>query len=365
LRRIALPIVAIVTFALIGGTVVAAAAGAGTHGFAFAAYHVAANHLLTGQDVYDTAVEHTGGYGFFYYPPPFIFGALPFALVPLSTAVWMWLGLSVALLLAGIWLMPVGRTVRWATLLLAGVSWPTVYALKLGQVGPLLLFLFVVGWRWMDSPTRLGVAGAIGAIVKIQPGIVLAWALLTRRFRAVVIGGAVLVAAAVAATIAFGGLSVWGEYLTILRTVSDPITTPHNFTPGAVAYQAGVSAGLASVLQIGSTLALIVACLAAVVWLPNEVSYLIAVVASQLLSPVLWDHYAMLLLVPVAWLLNRRAWWALAIPLATSAATLLVSLPPVIYPVTFWATIVGLAWVGLRETDGLRRTGASFRLRSA
>ena len=37
-----------------------------------------------------------------------------------------------------------------------------------------------------------------------------------------------------------------------------------------------------------------------------EASYLVAVVASQLLSPVLWDHYALLLLLPVAWLLAAR-----------------------------------------------------------
>ena len=40
---------------------------------------------------------------------------------------------------------------------------------------------------------------------------------------------------------------------------------------------------------------------------PPVASYLVAVVASQLLSPILWDHYAMLLLLPVAWLLDRAA----------------------------------------------------------
>ena len=34
-------------------------------------------------------------------------------------------------------------------------------------------------------------------------------------------------------------------------------------------------------------------------------SYLVAVIASQLLSPILWDHYALLLLLPVAWLMDR------------------------------------------------------------
>ena len=49
-------------------------------------------------------------------------------------------------------------------------------------------------------------------------------------------------------------------------------------------------------------------------------------VASQFISPVLWDHYAVILLLPTAWLLNRGQWWAALIPLATS--NLLISVTP-------------------------------------
>src|SRR6185436_8123652 len=158
-------------------------------------------------------------------------------------ASWVWLGLSVAMLLGGIYLMPARASVRWGTLLLAGLSWPVAYALKLGQVGPLLLLLFAIGWRWLDRPAAVGAAGALGAIVKIQPGLILVWALLTRRFGAVAIGAAILVVAAIAATIVLGGFGVWADYVALLRNVSDPITTPHNFTPGAAAYQFGVPTG--------------------------------------------------------------------------------------------------------------------------
>ena len=54
-----------------------------------------------------------------------------------------------------------GRDVRWTVLLLAGIDWPVVYAVKLGQVGPLLLLLvFALGWRWLDRPVI--VAASIG-----------------------------------------------------------------------------------------------------------------------------------------------------------------------------------------------------------
>ena len=52
--------------------------------------------------------------------------------------------------------------VRWWIVLLAGLSWPFVYAIKLGQVGPILFLLFAIGWRWLDDPIRLGASVALG-----------------------------------------------------------------------------------------------------------------------------------------------------------------------------------------------------------
>jgi hypothetical protein len=221
------------------GAVVWAAAQSGTLGFDFLAYHQAGERVLAGQPLYDPTVMTTGGFGLFYYPPPFAIAALPFGLLSESAATWLWLALSVAMLVGAIWLMPVRPVVRWGTLLLAGLSWPVAYALKLGQVGPLLMLLFAIGWRWRERPAVLGVAGALGALIKIQPGIVLAWAFLTGRWRAVAIGALVVVAAAVAATFLVGGPSIWPDYLVLLRNVNNPITTPHNFTPGAVVFQLG------------------------------------------------------------------------------------------------------------------------------
>src|SRR4029079_2459409 len=158
--------------------------------------------------------------------------------------------------------------------------------------------LFALGWRWLDAPVRFGVVGAIGAIVKVQPGLGLGWALLTRRWRALAVGALLLVVAAVVSIILLGGFSVWTDFLTLLRNVSDPITTPHNFTPGSVAYQAGLPSGLATTVQVVSTALVVVALVASALMLRPDASYLVAVVASQLISPILWDHYPMLLPLP-------------------------------------------------------------------
>jgi hypothetical protein len=343
--------VAIAVLALVGGAIVWSGVAAGTFGFDFLAYHQAANRVLAGQPLYDPSIQESGGFGLFYYPPPFVLAILPLAPLPGDVATWVWLALSVAALVVGIWLMPVGSTIRWLTLLLAGLSWPVAYALKLGQVGPLLLLLFAVGWRWVDRPAALGGSAAAGAIVKIQPGIILVWALMTRRWAAVAVGAIVLLVAAALATFLTGGVSVWTDYLALLRNVSDPISTPHNFTPGAVLYQAlAVPTGVAATFQLVSSVAAVALVVLAALRASTAASYLAAVVASQLLSPVLWDHYAMLLLLPTAWLLQRGHAWAVAIPLATSVPVLFV-VPPAAYPLAFWVALTAVVVVGLRDAD--------------
>jgi len=224
-----------------------------------------------------------------------------------------------------------------------------VYAVKLGQVGPILFGLLALGWRWFDRPAWLGVTGALGAAIKIQPGLVLVWAILSGRWRAAVIGAATLLVLAAGATL-LAGVGAWSDFLTLLRTVSDPITTEHNFTPGAVAFQLGMSADAAALLQLASTIAVVAILIASVRLATDEASYLMTVVASQLVSPILWDHYALLLLLPVAFLLSAGRWWAAVIPLAT-AWPLVGLTPPLTYPVVFWATLIVTFLVGHAARD--------------
>ena len=69
-----------------------------------------------------------------------------------------------------------------------------------------------------------------------------------------------------------------------------------------------------------------------------------AVIVSQLLSPILWDHYALLLLLPVAWLVDRGHWWAVVFVLATPwLAT--GSIPPWFYPLAFWGREGWTEWL--------------------
>ena len=191
--------------------------------------------------------QTTGGFGLFYYPPTFAPLILPFGLLSATAAVWTWTALLIGSFVAGVAILPVTRTVRWWIVLLAGLSWPFAYAVKLGQVGPILFLLFAIGWRWLDDPIRLGASAALGTAIKLQPGILFVWAVLTRRWRAVAAGAVVLGGLAVAATLHRGDRRLVGLRRRSSGRSATRSRPQHNFTPGAVAYQLGLvgRAGLA------------------------------------------------------------------------------------------------------------------------
>lgn len=362
LARTALPVSAMVAFAVV--TAAVAASAGDTLGYDFLAYHGAARRVIEGRPVYDLGYQQAGGFGLFLYPPTFLPLILPFGLLDPAAATWTWMAAMIVALLAGIRLLPVPVTVRWAVLLLAALDWPVAYTIKLGQVTPLLFLLVVLGWRGLQRSEEggsaaaagdrdgrrpsgldlLGASAAVGAAIKIQPGLLLAWALATRRWRAVVAGVVVLLALAVVATIPVG-LGAWFDYVALIRQITDPVTTEHNVTPGWVARGLGLSLAAAGLVQVAVTVAAVGALLVSIRRCTPVASFLIAVAVSQLVSPVLWDHYAMLLLLPVAWLLAQRQWWAVLVPLATSIPLIGVT-PLSAYPVLFVITIAGMLLVG-------------------
>lgn len=327
-----LPILVLGALALAIGAVLAAAGD--TLGYDFQAYAGAADRLLAGEPLYDVAVDVAGGFAIYLYPPPFAVAVVPFALLPEPLGTWAWLGALVACFLGGTALLPVQPSVRWAVVGLAAVSLPFLYGLKLGQVGPLLYLCFAIGWRAIDRPVPLGLSAAAGTLVKVQPALLFGWMLVTRRWSAAAVG-AIAVGVAIALSTLVVGVQTWADYVALLGRVSAPVTTPHNMTLGAVAYRAGFSLEAASLVQYAACGATIAATLFA--WLRRDAAtgFVVAVVASQLLSPLLWDHYAMLALLPVALLLQRRHWWAAAIPLLTW-----LSFDPA-YPLVFGVALVG------------------------
>jgi hypothetical protein len=330
-----LPAFAITVFVASVGATIAVAGD--TLGYDFHAYYQAASRVLQGLPAYDPAFDLAGPFGLFFYPPTFVPLILPFGQMPEAIAVQAWIGTMLLAAAFAVLAMPVSWRTRTWILLLAGLSWPFVYNIKLGQVGPLLLLVFALAWRWLDRPWLFGIAAAVGGAIKVQPTLLLAWALLRGRWTAVVAGALALLALAAAAYAATGP-DAWTQFVTIITRVSDPIATPHNATPGAIAWELGAPRELATAIQVATTVLVLAAVVAAALFLPTEGSFMVAVMATQLLSPILWDHYAIVLLLPTAWLLERGRRWAVIIPLATPVVLVGV-IPLAVYPVLFAFTI--------------------------
>jgi alpha-1,2-mannosyltransferase len=326
--RAALPVLAIVVpIAAIGAILVAAG---NTLGYDYLMYDGAARRLMAGGTLYDLSFSAPGPNGLFDYPPTFILAILPFAatLSPLAASL-AWIVMLNVAFVVGVAILPVRRETKWAVLLLAGLSWPYLYAVKLGQLGPLLFLVYAIAWRWADRPSGAGVSAALGTAAKLQPLLLFGWALATRRFRAVAIGLGVLLACAVAAA-AVAGPAAWLDWIGLISRVgSNALTAPQVLSIGAISYRAGVPLPIATVLQWGS--AAVVGAVAVFAWLRYSTSVVIVVtaVASVLVSPIVWAHYAVILLLPVALLLERRQWWAVALPIITWLPV------DAVYPVVF------------------------------
>jgi hypothetical protein len=351
-----LPVAAIVVLVVVVGATTWAAIQAGTLGNDYMAYDGGVRRFLAGGVLYDKSPEFAGGFGLFLYSPPFVLLAIPLTLLEPAAAALAFTGLLVLAFVAAVAAMPVPGRIRWVVLLLGGLSWPLVYAIKLGQVGPILLLLFALGWRWLDRPWRLGIATALGIAVKVQPVLILVWAFMTGRRRAVVAGLVAFGVLALAATIVAGPAS-WLDQAQLLARVSQPIATPHNFTPGRIAFEAGLGETAAWAIQLANWVAVVLV-VAYAIWRTTAVaSYLAVVIATQLLSPILWDHYALILLLPVAWLLERGQWWMALVPLATSVVLIGIT-PAVVYPIAFWVTLLMVVLVGRSDQRALDSTFA-------
>jgi hypothetical protein len=337
-----------------------------TLGYDYGCYEGAAQALRDGLPIYNVDFSVNVGTcpGTYTYPPAFAAALVPW----LNLGEWaagLWCLVMAGCFLAGVALLPVRRDVRWLIVILAALDWPLLYAVKLGQVEPLLFLGFAAAWRWIDRGPVIGAVAALGALLKVQPGLLAVWgivALRTRRARVQVAAAAAAVGLglAAAATLATG-TAAWGTYLELLRELGGKLTTPHNVAPGAVAFQAGAATDVAAVVQILSAGLAVAALLAAWKWAGPELSLMVTIVASQLISSPLRDHYAVLLLLPTAWLLQRGRTWAVAFPLAGWLALFANQSWPAAasVPATFFACLAVLLWQARIERAALSDRAAA------
>jgi alpha-1,2-mannosyltransferase len=272
-------------------------------GFDFRTFWRAAQSVTDGGSPYPTVAavgSHplvAGDYEYFVYPPPFAYALVPLGLLPFGLAAGLWLAALVACVGVALWALDVRD---WRCYGLAFAAIPTLSALRLGAVTPVLVLLAALAWRYRDDPLRCGAAVGSAVMLKLFLWPLFIWLAVTRRFRAagVAIGGATLVAAAAWAGLAGDGLR---HYLRLLNALTR-----------AEAVQSYSLVALADRLHLPDPrVSWLLLAAPVVLWTLSwcrgrsgrelEASLYTATIAVALvLTPILWLHYFALLLVPVA-----------------------------------------------------------------
>ena len=230
------------------------------------------------------------------YPPVVAFLFAPFAVLPSSVAVVFYLFVIAAAVPLTVWALGV-RDWR-----LFGVAflWPTTQTVfGVGALGSLLTLCVALAWRWRNSLWRAAPFLAVAVVAKLFLWPLLVWLVATRRVKTA--GATVAIgvgATAVAwAAIGFGGLREYPHLLGKLVDVFGPIA----YSPSALAMTLGASRDASRVV----ILLLAVPLLYGIVRLARDRdgdrrSLTLALGAALLLTPILWLHYLVLLLVPLA-----------------------------------------------------------------
>jgi hypothetical protein len=247
----------------------------------------------------------------FVYPPPAAFLMAPFGALPWSIAVVAFTLSAVAALVLALRLLGVRD---WRCHALALGALPMASSLLIGTLSPFLALGAAAAWRYRNR--RWAVAAAIVGVVvtKIFLWPLFFWLLATRRYRTAATTMALGIATVFVSwgLLGFDGLRDYPHRLSRVAGLEQD----KSYSPFALFRLLGLSSGSARL----AVLALTVAALGAIVVVArlkdgDRRSFLVALGAGLVASPIVWMHYLVLLVVPVA-LYRPRFGAAWFVPLA-------------------------------------------------
>jgi len=305
-----------VVLALIALNTILAAQQTEGWGYDFRAYYDAALRLVATGSPYQaetlTGSFRPGPAGLYLYTPAPALLVVPLTWLGTDAATMTWLLVRVGLLFGACALMPVPRWVKLGAFGVAVISPQFLYDLNLGNVSVIVTFFAIVAWRWLDKPIG-GMAIAASLTLRPTMGLIWIWWIVRRQWTAVawtVLG----FAAIFLISLPFVGVGSWLEYVTVLRNVSDVMGVKNNTDLGSAALAFGLSQQLANLLLVGG-FALSIGAIALSLRRDREIGFAVTLMATLLLSPLLWDHYLTNLIVPAALVAARGRRWGLLLPL--------------------------------------------------
>jgi hypothetical protein len=304
----------------------------------------------------------------FAYPPFLAYLVAPLHPLSSSTAAIIWIFVSLAAVGLALWLLELRD---WRCYALVGIFLFTRSSIDLGTVEPLLLLAIAAAWHWRERVVQPAVALGVAIVLKLFLWPVTIWLALTGRLRAGV--GALAVAVALA-TVAWAGIGFagLGDYPGLLRRLANHESTS-SYSVVALGVRAHLPLLVARIVSVFVGLALLVAA----AWLARDkartrrdrdiATLTLCLAAALAISPIVWVHYFLLLLVPLAlsrprfsllWLvplayypLGESAWPAgdarkLGLALVSTCVLLVAAVVP--WSRTWYR---GLAALRLRELD--------------
>jgi hypothetical protein len=279
------------------------------------AYLPAADAVLHGHTPYpmlhDPILDEQKGY---VYPPQLLFVLIPLTVLPTPVVAAIVGAGMIALLLLTLRVLEVQDVRCYAAALL----WvPAISAVLLSNLSIPLAFALALMWRYRNAVWPSAVALGLSVSAKLLLWPMFVWVLATRRLKtfalAVVVGVGVTFAAW--AAIGFDGLSTYPD---LLRRLSD-LQSHRSYSFVGMASTAGLPEAVGSVLALVLGGALLVGCVVYARRGDEPRAFTCAVVATLALSPVVWLHYLVALLVPTAILRPRfSAIWLLPVLLWVS-----------------------------------------------
>jgi glycosyl transferase family 87 len=302
------------------------------------AYLPAADAVLHGHTPYptlhDPILDEQKGY---VYPPQLLFLLVPLTVLPLPLVAALVGAGMIALLLLTLRVLEV-RDIRCYA---AALLWvPAISAVLLSNLSIPLAFALALMWRYRNAVWPSAVALGLSVSAKLLLWPMFVWVLATRRVRtfalALVVGAIVTLAAW--AAIGFDGLSTYPD---LLRRLSD-LQSHRSYSFVGMASTAGLPEAVGSGLALLVGGALLVGCVVYARRNDEPRAFTCAVVATLALSPVVWLHYLVALLVPTAILRPRfSAIWLLPVLLWVSPKPGYAGGPATFAPAIVAAILVG------------------------
>ena len=221
----------------------------------------------------------------------------PLTILPLETADLLWTFLLINALVLTLFAL----RVRDRRIFVLVPLWPPVLAaFQTGNITLVLVLLVALAWRYRDRDFSPGALVGAAIALKLFLWPVAVWLVATRRYREAAIA-AILGVLSLLTVLPFMSL---GDYAQLVRN-NDDLLASESYSAYALLHELGASDGVARTVWLAAGIAVLVL---------GRRSFPLCIVASLMLSPIVWLHYFALLIVPLA--VVRARLWVWALPLA-------------------------------------------------